>query len=82
MEKGPDGDLYIADSNNSVIRAISHEDGTIRTVAGTGWIGMDADEGLPATEMPLARPFGIEFDHDGNLMIADTVNSRFVRVAK
>lgn len=82
MEKGPDGDLYIADTDNSVIRAISHVDGTIRTVAGTGAIGLDGDEGLPATEMPLARPFGIEFDPSGNLFIADTLNSRFVRVAQ
>ena len=34
-----------------------------------------------ATETLLARPFGIEFDAAGALYIADTINSRILRVA-
>jgi sugar lactone lactonase YvrE len=83
MEIGPDGHLYIADTDNNVIRAIDPATGTIRTVAGTGMLAFDpADEGKPATEMDLKRPFGLEFDHDGNLYIMDTINHRIVRVAK
>lgn len=82
LEIGPDGDLYVADTDNSVIRAINLNDGTIRTVAGTGQIALDENEGVPATAMALARPFGIEFDPAGNLYISDTINSRIVRVAR
>jgi hypothetical protein len=82
LEIGPEGDLYIADTNNSVIRAISHDDGTIRTVAGTGQPGLDPRDGKLATETMLQRPFGIQFDLDGNLFIADTMNSRIVKVAR
>lgn len=82
MEIGPDGDLYFADTDNSVIRAVNRQDGTIRTVVGTGELGMNEDEGLPATQTILRRPFGIEFDPAGNLYVADTINSRIVRIAR
>jgi len=82
IEIGPDGDLYIADTDNSVIRAIDLEDRTIRTVAGTGELGLDPDDDRPALETRLARPFGIELDPSGNLYICDTINSRIVRVAR
>ena len=54
----------------------------MRTVAGTGELGLDDHDDLPATETRLARPFGIEFDPLGNLYISDTINSRVVRVAR
>ena len=81
IEIGPDGDLYIADTDNNVIRAIDLETGDIRRVAGTGDLGL-GDEGLPALETDLKRPFGIEFDPDGNLYIMDSLNSRVLKVAK
>ena len=65
LEIGPEGDLYIADTDNSVIRAIDLATGMIRTVAGTGELGLDPDDDRPATETKLARPFGIEFDPAG-----------------
>jgi glucose/arabinose dehydrogenase len=82
LEIGPDGDLYIADTDNSVIRAVNLTTNVIRTVAGTGELGMDATDGLLATETKLARPFGIELDKDGNLYICDTINSRILKVAR
>ena len=82
LEIGPDGDLYVADTDNSVIRAIDLDGGTIRTVAGTGELALDDHEGVPATEMALRRPFGVEFDAAGNLYISDTINSRIVKVAR
>ncbi|HET6613565.1 MAG TPA: hypothetical protein VFG83_16315 [Kofleriaceae bacterium] len=79
---GPDGDLYIADTDNSVVRAINLESGEIRTVVGTGELGLDEEEALPATETTLRRPMGISFDPDGNLYVMDTLNDRVVRVKR
>jgi DNA-binding beta-propeller fold protein YncE len=82
IEIGPEGDLYIADTNNSVIRAIDLRTNTIRTVAGTGEIGLDPGDDRPALQTKLARPFGIEFDPAGNLYISDTINSRILKVTR
>lgn len=82
LEIGPDGDLYIADTDNSVIRAVDLDTGIIRTVAGTGEIGLDPTDDRPALETTLARPFGIEFDLGGNLYICDTINSRILKVTR
>lgn len=82
IEFGPEGDLYVADTDNSRIRAVDLTTGTIRTVAGTGELGLDHYEDLPATAMQLNRPFGIDFDPAGNLYISDTLNSRIVKVAR
>ena len=82
LEIGPDGDLYVTDTDNSVIRAISSQDGTVRTVAGTGELGIDLEEGKLALETKFRRPFGIEFDREGNLYVSDTINSRIVRIAR
>jgi hypothetical protein len=82
LEIGPDGQLYFADTDNGKVRAIDLATGTIRTVVGTGELGLADEEGLPATETPLRRPFGIAFDPDGNLYVMDTLNTRIVKVAK
>jgi sugar lactone lactonase YvrE len=82
LEIGPDGDLYFAETDNGQVRAIDLEDGTIRTVVGTGELGIDDDDGLVATETMLRRPFGIGFDLDDNLYVADSLNSRIVKVAQ
>lgn len=81
LEIGPDGHLYFADTDNGRVRAIDLESGIIRTVVGTGELGLD-DDGLAATETRLRRPFGIAFDPDGNLYVMDTLNSRIVKVAR
>jgi outer membrane protein assembly factor BamB len=82
LEIGPDGELYFADTDNGRIRAIALDTGTIRTVVGTGELGLDDEEGLPALETKLSRPFGIAFDGDGNLYVMDSLNFRIVKVAK
>ena len=43
----PDGTLYIADTGNEVIRAVS--DGVITTFAGNGSVGFGGDGGTPAS---------------------------------
>jgi DNA-binding beta-propeller fold protein YncE len=81
LEIGPDGDLYFADTDNSKVRAIDLETGVIRTVVGNGELGIEAADGMLATDIQLRRPFGIAFDPDGNLYVMDTLNSRIVKVA-
>ena len=82
LELGPEGDLYVADTDNGRVRAIDLSTGDIRTVAGTSTMGLDADDGRIATETRLNRPFGIDFDLDGNLYVSDSLNSRILRVAR
>lgn len=79
IEIGPDGRLYIADTNNHRIRALDLTTGVITTVAGTGRRGYGGDRG-PATQADLYRPHGIAFDAQGNLFICDTLNDRVRRV--
>lgn len=68
------GNIFIADSENSVIRRADHETGIITTVAGTGDIGYSGDGG-PATLAKLRKPGGVFVDAFGNLFIADSENS-------
>jgi sugar lactone lactonase YvrE len=75
---GPDGSIYVADTNNHVVRKIS-PDGTITTVAGSGQRGFGGDGG-PADEALLDRPYGVTVSQDGTLYIADTYNHRVRRV--
>lgn len=79
-----DGNLYIADSDNNVIRKVepgtdgilgdggSHEE-VITTLAGTGEAGFSGDGG-PATKAALQSPRDVIVDEDGTLYIADTLN--------
>jgi len=66
------GNLYISDSANDVIRKIDSNH-TITTVAGTGTPGYSGDKG-PATSAKLDEPMGIDFDGEGDLWIADSLN--------
>jgi hypothetical protein len=76
---GPDGTVYIADTKNHCIRAVT-PDGVIDTFAGQcGTSGFGGDQG-PATDALLADPFGIATDADGNVYIADSVNHVIRRV--
>ena len=70
-----DGGLYIADSGNSVIWRVELDSGKATRVVGTGEAG-DAESGALPLEAPLRHPYGIGFDHAGNLYIADTMSSR------
>lgn len=82
LEIGPDGELYFADTDNGRVRAVNLETGMMRNVVGTGELGLDDEEGLPANETMLRRPFGVAFDPDGNLFVMDTLNNRIVKVAR
>jgi sugar lactone lactonase YvrE len=76
------GNLYIADSANNVIRRVDAKTGIITTVAGD-YAADKADDGLggfsgdggPATSAQLNDPQGIAVDGAGDLFIADTFNN-------
>ena len=74
---GPNGNVYIADTENHAIRMINVKQGTIELIAGTGQRGDNA-ETAPA-KCQLARPHGIFVAADGAIVIGDTENQR-VRV--
>jgi DNA-binding beta-propeller fold protein YncE len=89
---GPDGGLYIADTENNCVRVVRA--GVISTVAGTCARACPSDAGLdhpcrcpatdaaclgdggPAAASQLKRPSGIAFDGAGNLYIADSLDHR------
>lgn len=75
---GPDGALYIADSQNHRIRRVGL-DGIISTVAGNGTADFGGDDG-PALQASLNLPNGVVFDAVGNLYIADSLNNRIRKV--
>lgn len=81
LEFGPDGRLYVADTGHHAVRAIDLKTGQITTIAGTGRAGA-GEAGGPAGEVALSHPFGIAFDAEGDLYLADTFNNRILRVVR
>jgi hypothetical protein len=83
-----DGNVFIADTGNNVIRMVD-TNGTISTVVGVHRLPippnpnadpisvdqLHAEHGSPALEVHLTSPRGVEIDADGNLWIADTLNN-------
>jgi streptogramin lyase len=69
IQFGPDGDLYICDIGNNVIRKVDMKTLTISTFAGTGTPGATPD-GSPISGTPLKGPRSLDFDADGNLWLA------------
>jgi hypothetical protein len=82
------GNVFIADSNNDLVRMVDAGNGYIYTVAGTatydvndgfGHQGYSGDGG-PATYATLDYPESVAIDASGNLFIADSENSAIRRV--
>ena len=72
--------LYIADSNNNVVRMVSAATGIITTFAGTGVPGYLGDGG-PATLAELNGCEMVEPDSSGNIYISDFNNYVFRKVS-
>ncbi len=71
VDYGPDGSLYIVDTDNHLVRRVG-PDGRIDVVAGSGQAGTGGDGG-PATSAQLS-PFDVAVLADGGLLIADGDN--------
>ena len=78
---GPQGRVFVVDTENQAIRRIDVATGQISTVAGSGpqHRGGGGDGG-PATKAELDRPHGICVGPDGSIYIGDTLNHRVRRV--
>ncbi len=72
------GGLYIADTENHVVRRVS-PDGTIETVAGKGVPGYTGDGG-PARNALFNEPRGVSVDSLGRVYVADTSNNAIRRI--
>jgi hypothetical protein len=73
------GNIYIADTNNCVIREVLASSGEIKTIAG-GSVGARngcgySGNGGAAIDAQLNSPVGLAFDADDNLYIADLSNN-------
>jgi hypothetical protein len=64
------GNIYIADSYNNVVRKVDATTGIINTIAGTGEAAESGDGG-PAASAALSYPEWLALDNSGNLFIGD-----------
>lgn len=74
---GPDGNVYLADTESHSIRMIDVRQQTIELIAGTGQKG-DGPDGDPLA-CKMARPHGVFVDRDGKIYVGDSEAHR-VRV--
>ena len=69
------GNLYIADSGNSVIRRVDAVSQVITTIAGQIGSSGYAGQNVPATSAKLLTPQGLALTPAGDLVIADSGNN-------
>ncbi|UTJ06117.1 Ig-like domain-containing protein [Arcobacter roscoffensis] len=74
------GNIYIADSNNHVIRKVTVNTGTISTIAGTFGVSGTSGDGSLATNAKLSLPYKLAIDNIGNIYIADYLNHAIRKV--
>ncbi|MGI8982206.1 MAG: hypothetical protein ACR2FY_23485 [Pirellulaceae bacterium] len=78
---GPDGNVYVMDTENQAVRKIDLKSGLISTVAGSGPQSRGGSgDGGSATKAQMDRPHGICVGPDGAIYIGDTNNHRVRRV--
>jgi sugar lactone lactonase YvrE len=70
VARDANGDLYVSDADDCRIRRVSAS-GTITTFAGTGICGHSGDGG-PAKAARISNVYGLAFDKQGNLLLADS----------
>jgi streptogramin lyase len=76
---GPDGNVYLADTESHSIRMIDVKRGTIELIAGTGERG-DGPDG-DALRCRMSRPHGVFVDADGSIIVGDSEAHR-VRIIR
>ncbi len=70
-----EGNLYMTDSDNHLVRRWDRITGRIERIAGVGVADYSGDGGA-ALGAALSYPFGIVIDHAGHVFVADTFNHR------
>jgi DNA-binding beta-propeller fold protein YncE len=74
------GNLYVVERDNYIVRRIESKTGIITTIAGTpGSRGFSGDGG-PAEKAQFNQPHSIALDPSGNLYVCDLLNNRVRRV--
>jgi sugar lactone lactonase YvrE len=76
----PQGNLYFADSVNARIKRVDRVTGALTYYAGGGDPPGGNNEGLLATSAKFDSAWGISFDADGNLYIAEPTKNKVWRV--
>lgn len=79
LAAGPDGRLWLADSEVSALRWVA--DGTVGTAVGAGLFDFGHRDG-PAHQALLQHPLGVAVLPDGSVAIADTYNGAVRRWAR
>lgn len=72
----PDGTIYVADTANNRVRAISPS-GTITTVAGNGRLGTRGSGG-PAVSAQVGQPVAVALGTQGRLYVVDTAGVQVI----
>lgn len=75
----PDGNLFVADTRNHVIRKIDARTRLVTTIAGDGTEGF-AGDGSTGSEVSFRQPHSVVLDGAGGLLVADTANHRLRRI--
>lgn len=75
---GRDGTLYFADSGNLRIRAVDPISGNIRTIAGTGNVGDEGNNG-PALEANFSGFLGLASDRSRNALYVNEWSNHWLR---
>ena len=79
---GPDGAVYIVDTENQAIRKIDPKSGRVTTLAGVGPKGRGFNgDAIDARKAHMGRPHGVCVGKDGAVYVGDSENHR-VRVIR
>ena len=75
-----DGNLFVCEATNHIVRRVDAATGAITTVAGNGEAGYSGDGG-PATEATMREPYSLAITDNGHLYIVDRLNAAVRKVA-
>ncbi|NKY39753.1 redoxin domain-containing protein, partial [Cellulomonas septica] len=73
LSVGPDGRVWVADSETSALRWLDPADGTLHTAVGEGLFDFGHRDGR-ADEARMQHPLGVAALPDGSVLVADTYN--------
>ena len=74
------GNLYVCEATNHVVRMVEAATGVISTIAGTGEPGYSGDGG-PAIKATLYEPYSLAIDSDSSVYIIDRLNAAVRKIA-